>query len=116
MPAFAVRSAMMHAARWDVFCKVVDNYGDAGVCWRLARQLVAEHAIGVTLWLDELAALARIAPGIDAAAEAQTAAGVALRRWREPFGEGWTAGEVVIEAFGCGLPDAYVAAMTRRAP
>ena len=29
--------------RWDIFCTVVDNYGDIGVCWRLARQLVAEH-------------------------------------------------------------------------
>ncbi|NBS60265.1 MAG: DUF2331 family protein, partial [Betaproteobacteria bacterium] len=24
---------------WDVFCKVVDNFGDAAVCWRLAQQL-----------------------------------------------------------------------------
>ena len=30
--------------------RVVDNYGDAGVCWRLARQLAAEHALDVTLW------------------------------------------------------------------
>ncbi|MFM8152214.1 MAG: elongation factor P maturation arginine rhamnosyltransferase EarP, partial [Polynucleobacter victoriensis] len=25
--------------RWDIFCQIVDNYGDAGVCWRLARAL-----------------------------------------------------------------------------
>ena len=103
----------MHAARWDVFGKVVDNYGDAGVCWRLARQLVAEHEIAVTLWIDELAPLARIAPGVDAAATVQAVAGVELRRWREPFAETPRPGDVVIEAFGCGLPDAYVAAMTR---
>jgi hypothetical protein len=30
-------------ASWDIFCSVVDNYGDIGVTWRLARQLVAEH-------------------------------------------------------------------------
>ena len=23
--------------RWDIFCRVVDNYGDVGVSWRLAR-------------------------------------------------------------------------------
>jgi len=40
--------------RWDLFCKVVDNYGDAGVCWRLARQLAAEHALTVTLWIDDV--------------------------------------------------------------
>ncbi|HET9045379.1 MAG TPA: elongation factor P maturation arginine rhamnosyltransferase EarP, partial [Casimicrobiaceae bacterium] len=44
----------MAAQRWDVFCKVVDNFGDAGVCWRLARQLVAEHDLAVTLWIDVL--------------------------------------------------------------
>ena len=39
---------------WDIFCKVVDNYGDIGVTWRLARQLVAEHDLHVRLWVDEL--------------------------------------------------------------
>ncbi|HEY0886111.1 MAG TPA: elongation factor P maturation arginine rhamnosyltransferase EarP, partial [Ramlibacter sp.] len=26
-----VRPAML----WDIFCKVIDNHGDIGVCWRL---------------------------------------------------------------------------------
>ena len=42
------------AVRWDIFCCVVDNYGDIGVTWRLARQLVAEHGLRVRLWVDEL--------------------------------------------------------------
>ena len=25
--------------QWDVFCRVIDNWGDIGVCWRLAAQL-----------------------------------------------------------------------------
>jgi len=102
------------APRWDIFCKVVDNYGDAGVGWRLARQLAAEHALDVTLWLDELAALARIAPAIDPACGAQKVAGVTVRRWEEPFAAAAPA-DVVVEAFGCGLPEGYVAAMARRA-
>lgn len=28
---------------WDIFCSVIDNFGDIGVTWRLARQRVAEH-------------------------------------------------------------------------
>ena len=40
--------------RWDIFCSVVDNFGDIGVCWRLARQLAAEHAANVRLWVDDL--------------------------------------------------------------
>ena len=26
---------------WDIFCQVIDNHGDVGVCWRLARELAA---------------------------------------------------------------------------
>ena len=47
---------------WDIFCSVVDNYGDIGVAWRLARQLVDEHAIAVRLFVDDRNALQRIAP------------------------------------------------------
>ena len=32
-----------NAIRCDIFCAIVDNYGDAAVCWRLAHQLAAEH-------------------------------------------------------------------------
>lgn len=104
---------MPSATRWDIFCRVVDNYGDAGVCWRLARQLAAEHALDVTLWLDDLAPLARIAPGVDRGLELQHAMGVAVRRWNEPFADTDVA-DATIEAFGCGLPDRYVAAMVQR--
>jgi hypothetical protein len=50
--------------RWDIFCRVVDNFGDGGVCWRLARQLAAEHGLAVTLWIDDVATLARIEPAL----------------------------------------------------
>ena len=105
---------MTAPCRWDIFARIVDNFGDAGVCWRLARQLVAEHAQQVTLWQDDLGALARIAPGIDPARDLQQAAGVTVRRWTEPFADAPPA-DVVIEAFGCGLPERYVAAMARAA-
>ena len=106
---------MPASPRWDIFCKVVDNYGDAGVGWRLARQLAAEHALDVTLWLDDLATLARIAPGVDRGRERQRTAGVTIRRWAEPF-PAIESADVVVEAFGCGLPESYVAAMARRSP
>jgi uncharacterized repeat protein (TIGR03837 family) len=99
--------------RWDIFCKVVDNFGDAGVSWRLARQLAAEHGVEVTLWIDRLPVLARIAPGIAADVDIQRARGVTVCRWADPFPAS-DPGDVVIEAFGCGLPTAYLAAMTAR--
>ena len=40
--------------RWDIFCSVVDNFGDIGICWRLARQLVNEYGQAVRLWVDDL--------------------------------------------------------------
>src|SRR5580765_4751646 len=95
---------------WHVFCRVVDNYGDAGVSWRLARQLAAEHGVAVTLWIDRLATLARLDPGIDPAAKAQTLHGVVVRH----LADGATMTPlpyVVIEAFGCGLPRPYLDAM-----
>ena len=105
--------AMPTAPRWDIFCRVVDNYGDAGVAWRLARMLAAEHALAVTLWQDDLAPLARIAPGVAADGTAQRAMGVTIRRWSEPFADVEPA-DVIVEAFGCGLPERYVAKMAER--
>jgi uncharacterized repeat protein (TIGR03837 family) len=99
---------------WDIFCSVVDNYGDIGVTWRLARQLVAEHGLGVRLWVDDLGAFVRLCPEADAQAALQLQQGVDIRQW--PLQ--WRAVEpadVVIEAFACQLPEAYVAAMATRA-
>jgi hypothetical protein len=62
-----------------LFCKVVDNFGDIGICWRLARQLVREHGVAVTLWVDDLASFHRICPQVDAAAETQDIDGVRVR-------------------------------------
>ena len=102
---------------WDLFCKVVDNYGDIGVCWRLSRQLAAEHGAAVRLWVDDIGALARIWPGIDPGLASQQSAGVEIRRW-SGGGEADIAvpGDVVVEAFGCDPPPAFVDAMTRRLP
>jgi uncharacterized repeat protein (TIGR03837 family) len=96
----------------DLFCRVVDNYGDIGVCWRLARQLAAEHGVAVRLWVDDLASFRRICAAVDAAAEEQHLQGVTVRRWHEqmPAPEEGVA-DAVIEAFGCELPAAYLAAM-----
>ena len=96
--------------RWDVFCRVIDNYGDAGVCWRLARQLAAEHALDVALWIDRPATLAQIAPSIDAALRTQRVDNVAVRHLDD---EAPALPDVVVEAFGCGLPKRYVNAMAK---
>jgi uncharacterized repeat protein (TIGR03837 family) len=102
----------MSGQRWDVFCRVVDNYGDAGVCWRLARQLVSEHGCIVTLWIDRLETLARFQPGIDVDTPRQSIAGITVARIADDAAAP-PLPDVVIEAFACGLPAPYVTAMAR---
>jgi uncharacterized repeat protein (TIGR03837 family) len=103
--------AMTASLRWDIFCRVVDNFGDAGVCWRLARQLVAEHGLAVTLWIDDVESLARIVPALDPRQSDQRAHAVRVRRDPEAMSPDLNLPDVVIECFGCGLPDAYRDAM-----
>lgn len=103
---------------FDIFCKVVDNYGDIGVCWRLARQLSAHtDCAGVRLWVDDLQSFARIAPGVNPSVPKQTVAGIVIVHWKESA-ELTSAmpepADVVIEAFACTLPAAYVQKMTGR--
>lgn len=100
-------------ASWDIFCSVVDNYGDIGVTWRLARQLVAEHDLAVRLWVDDLSAFVRLCPEADRQAAQQKQAGVEIRQWPVPW-QPVEPADVVIEAFACALPEAYIAAMAAR--
>jgi uncharacterized repeat protein (TIGR03837 family) len=100
--------------RWDLFCSVVDNLGDIGVCWRLARQLSAEHAADVRLWVDDLAAFRQLAPALDVDAMVQRLDDIEVRAWKTPFRPAEPA-DIVVETFGCELPAAYVEAMAKRA-
>ncbi|MBB3222522.1 elongation factor P maturation arginine rhamnosyltransferase EarP [Pseudoduganella umbonata] len=99
-----------------LFCKVVDNYGDIGICWRLARQLVREHDIDVTLWVDDLRSFARICPQVDPAAAAQQVAGVSIYHWRDQDGTYYAedVADIVIEFFAVDIPPGYVTAMAQR--
>ena len=102
------------AERWDVFCRVVDNYGDVGVSWRLARQVAREHGKRVRLWIDDLTVLALLRPEIDPAYDTQKLDQVEIARIREPF-EVEEVADVVVETFGCDPPPSYVEAMARAA-
>ncbi len=95
----------MATMRWDLFCRVVDNFGDIGVCWRLAAAL-GRRGQAVRLWLDDASALAWMAPG--------GASGVECLAWTDPPPNDQP-GDVVVEAFGCDPPPAFVAAMATMA-
>ncbi len=108
-----VNVAVWQGVRCDVFCRVVDNYGDIGVCWRLVRQLHAEYGLQLRLWVDDWDSFARLCPELQAQREPQTLEGVQLCRWREPFVDAEPA-TLVIETFACHLPDNYQQAMAAR--
>lgn len=87
--------------RWDIFCRVIDNYGDVGVCWRLACNL-AKRGQTVRLWLDDATALCWMAP--------QGASGVTVAAWTTPLNlTDITPGDVLVEAFGCEIDPEFIA-------
>jgi uncharacterized repeat protein (TIGR03837 family) len=118
---------MKHSLQWDIFCKVIDNFGDIGVCWRLSADL-ARRGHSVRLWVDDASALAWMAPG--------GCAGVRVLPWCEPpelpaagldlratgldlpatsldlsaAGLEQQPPDVLIEAFGCDIPFQFLAA------
>ena len=50
---------MTNILHCDIFCRVIDNYGDVGVCWRLARALRAELGWTVRLICADIAVFAQ---------------------------------------------------------
>lgn len=99
--------------RWDIFCTIIDNFGDIGVCWRLARQLTHEHHQRVRLWVDDLARFTCIAPDVNPNIPHQIVQNVEICLWQQVFAATEPA-EVVIEAFACELPDIYVTALLQK--
>ena len=101
--------AATHALRWDLFCQVIDNYGDIGVCWRLAAELGA-RGHQVRLWVDDASALQWMAP---AALRGQVP-GVQVCPWPTQAPANGP-GDVIIEAFGCEIAPEFIASIADRA-
>ena len=91
---------------WDIFCTVIDNHGDLGVCWRLTRQLLAQGQ-SVRLWVDDASALVWMAPDAHTLPKLQVLPWAAASQ-SEVLSQLKPA-DVWIEAFGCTLPEAFVA-------
>jgi uncharacterized repeat protein (TIGR03837 family) len=109
---------MLNCKSLHLFCRVVDNYGDIGICWRLARQLQVEHGIVVSLWVDDLRSFQRICPDIAMDVEVQRFAGVTVRHWRDQDGvfSPVDIADIVIEFFACRIPPGYISAMAECNP
>ena len=89
----------------DIFCTVIDNFGDIGICWRLASDM-ASRGLQVRLWVDDSSALQWMA--------LQGTEGVQVLPWQKPLDV--SAGRVdenpprlLIEAFGCEPAPEFIA-------
>ena len=99
---------------FDIFCRVIDNFGDIGVCWRLARHLAKrspQHR--VTLWVDDLERFQRIEPAVQMLPVQALTPAITLVHWT-PAAPLHEPGDVVIEAFNCDPPPPFVRAMVAR--
>lgn len=101
----------------SIFCEVIDNFGDIGVCWRLARQLASEHGLAVTLHVDHLPSFQRLCAEVKTDVACQEIAGVRVLSWKRPAWEPVLGlSDIIVEAFGCRLPDELLSAMAARRP
>ncbi len=95
---------------WDIFCKIVDNFGDIGVCWRLAKQLQSEHQLTIRLFIDDLNVAQHLIPTLDTTQNQQTIQNITIIAWHADT-TFTHAAQVVIESFACELPPSYLALM-----
>lgn len=89
---------------FDVFCRVIDNHGDLGVCWRLSEAL-GERGHTVRLWVDDPSALSWMAP--------HGAPGVSVLCWTAEtaaqLAQYIPPAHVWIEGFGCEITPKFIA-------
>ena len=97
-----------------IFCRVIDNFGDAGVTWRLAKRL-RDLAFPVTLVIDDFKTLGALVHDLDTTKTCADVRGIRIVNWDtfesevnqgnlETIGGTWP--NLVLETFGCRLPDA----------
>jgi hypothetical protein len=97
----------------DVFCRVVDNFGDIGVSWRLVRQLQREHNWSVRLWVDDLKSFQRLEARVDLHALQQVIEHIEIIHWGDPAPD-LIPYPVVLCSFSCDLPATYIAQLHQR--
>ena len=96
-----------------IFCRVIDNFGDAGVTWRLAKRL-RDLGFPTALIIDSLETLGKLVHDLDPTKPVSTVRGITVADW-DTFEAEAKAGDLsaisgawpdlVLETFGCRLPE-----------
>ena len=99
----------------DILCRVVDNYGDIGFVYRLARAFSElPDTPRLRLIVDDLCAFAQLCPKVRTDAALQEVEGMTVVRWTDP-GEPvlhlfeLERPRLVLECYACGRPDWFEA-------
>ncbi len=97
----------------DLLCRVIDNYGDIGVVYRLAKALSAlEPTLELRLIVDGLSSFSALVPEIEPCREEQRCRGWEIYPWELPKGQARQRfrayrPRLIVEAFACGKPAWY---------
>lgn len=103
-----------------IYCTVIDNFGDVGICWRLARQLADEYHVQVTLWIDDLESFSKLAPSLNPNLSEQLLEKITVCLWYKDQRDELSPIhqiplDLIIEGFGCRLPDFVLHKMAQQA-
>ncbi|MCD8340060.1 MAG: elongation factor P maturation arginine rhamnosyltransferase EarP [Burkholderiales bacterium] len=89
----------------DIFCDVIDNYGDAGICWRLSRDLVKSRGWSIRLFINNLQTLSELVPSVSPHLASQNVDGIEIEMW--DHSQKAEPSQIVIETFGCRIPESF---------
>jgi uncharacterized repeat protein (TIGR03837 family) len=104
-----MNSASAPKLHWDIFCNVVDNFGDIGVCWRLACNLAGRGKV-VRLWVDDVSPLTWMAPSGCAHVE------VIDCKNGLPNDQDYALGDVLVDTFDCEFAIILIASQAVNTP
>ncbi|UOF94097.1 MAG: elongation factor P maturation arginine rhamnosyltransferase EarP [Bordetella sp.] len=101
----------------DIFCRVLNNYGDIGFCWRLSQQLLLNNQIWkIRIWVDNLVSFSKIQPEVNIKKYYQTAMDIEIIWWNKnnPYIKNILPGDIIIETFQCNPPKSFIEAMRNK--
>lgn len=95
----------------DIFCRVIDNYGDIGISWRLARHMKSSYQWNVRLWVSNLQAFSCIQPEIDSRKNQQELFGIRIIFWDNNAHRFFSPRDVVIGVLSSDIPSEFLKKM-----
>lgn len=88
----------------DIFCNIIDNFGDIGVSYRLAKEIASNKYI-VHLYVDDLYIFSKIENKINIHKKFQKLSKyLFIHKWDNNLKHNYIPSYTIIETFGCNLP------------